>query len=156
MPPRDRVVLIHATKAPHLQGKFKNNSEKSKPGRQRLSRACGAWEAWGLIELLAPHTGHRPQLREVSWLAELVASSWVGGKGGFYNQTWGARWRRKSQTIPHQFGIMINRMVIYSKGKKLTDYRPRQQPLRANRKGVQGPETEPEDKERVEDSRCFF
>ena len=155
MPPRDRVVLIHATKAPHLQGKFKNNSEKSKPGRQRLSRACGAWEAWGLIELLAPYTGHRPQLREGSWL-----SSWrqavecVGG--GFYNQTWGARWRRKSQTIPHQFGIMINRMVIYSKGKKLTDYRPRQQPLRANRKGVQGPETEPEDKDRVEDSRCFF
>ena len=47
-------------------------------------------------------------------------------------------------------------MVIYSKGKKLTDYRPRQQPLRANRKGVQGPETEPEDKDRVEDSRCFF
>ena len=33
---------------------------------------------------------------------------------------------------------MINRMVIYSKGKKLTDYRPRQQPLRANRKRSPG------------------
>ena len=43
---------------------------------------------------------------------------------------------------------MINRMIIYSKEKKLTDYHPRQQPLCTNRKGVQEPETEPEAKKR--------
>ena len=51
---------------------------------------------------------------------------------------------------------MINRMVIYSKGKKLTDYRPKHQPLRRNRNGVQEPDAEPNAIERVEDSRCFF
>ena len=43
---------------------------------------------------------------------------------------------------------MINRMVIYSKGKKLTDYCPRQQPLRMNRNRVQEPEAEPKARER--------
>ena len=157
MPPRDQVILIHPTKAPHLQGKFKNNSEKSKPGLQRLSRACGAWEAWGLIELLAPHTGHRPQLREGSWLAELAASSRVGRKGGFYNQTWGARWRRQSQTIPHQFGIMINRMAIYSKGKKT--YRLPSQTtasLSEQERSLGAGSGAESQRERVEHSRCFF
>ena len=31
------------------------------------------------------------------------------------------------KTIPHQFGIMINKRTIYLK-EKLTDHRPRQQP----------------------------
>ena len=34
------------------------------------------------------------------------------------------------ETIPHQFGIMINRMVIYSKGKNLQITIPDNSPLR--------------------------
>ena len=89
MPPRDRVVLIHATKAPHLQGKFKNNSEKSKPGRQRLSRACGAWEAWGLTELLAPHGAQAAA--EGGLVPSRAGDSQLSGRVGGSTTTLGAK-----------------------------------------------------------------
>ena len=51
---------------------------------------------------------------------------------------------------------MTIREVIYFKGEKLTDHRPRQQPSAAIRNEAYSPEVEPEARVRAEGSGRFF
>ena len=58
-------------------------------------------------------------------------------------------------TIPHPFGIMINRTVIFFKGEKLTDHRPDNSPL-WNQELRKSGETEEEARKQAEGRGLLF